>query len=108
MAVAIEGSHEALPGIGEAPKNVNAVEIAEIATGARKRIMVRTDDRVSALAFSPDGRILAVAAGWRDGSIRLYAVEDGREIDVFACPATRAHPGAFAFAPDCRGLAAGF
>ena len=86
--------------------NASVLEVVDIATGRRKRIFVPTE-RVAALTFSPDGRALAVSAGWRDSSIRLYGVEDGREIDSWACPATRTHPGAMAFAPDCRSVAVG-
>ena len=106
IAVANEGDSSAGPAAGESVTSISAVEMVEIATGARKRIVIQTD-RISALAFSPDGKILAVAAGWRESSIRLYEVEDGREIDAFMCPATRTHPGALAFAPDCRSVAVG-
>jgi WD40 repeat protein len=86
--------------------NACSVELVEINTGSRKRLLVATD-RVSALAFSPDGRILAVSAGWRECSIRLYSTEDGHEIDAFACPSTRTHPEALAFAFVNMELAAG-
>jgi RNA polymerase sigma factor (sigma-70 family) len=56
---------------------------------------------------SNDAHRGAVSAGWRESSIRLYSTEDGHEIDTFACPATRTHPSAIAFAPDSGGLAVG-
>ena len=82
----------------ESVKVASAVEIVNIATGGSKRILVPTE-RVYALKFSPDGRILAVAAGFRECSIRLYSVEDGREVDALACPATRTHPGRWRLPP---------
>ncbi len=106
LAVASQGDRSAHHGISEAGMGDSAVEIVEISTGTRRRIAVPAD-RVAALAFSPDGRILAVAHGWRECRIRLYSVENLHEIDTFVCPATRTHPGALAFAPDSRGLAVG-
>ena len=84
--------------------NASVLEVVDIATGRRKRIFVPTE-RVAALTFSPDGRALAVSAGWRDSSIRLYGVEDGREIDSWACPATRTHlcDGVRTGLPQCGG-----
>ena len=106
LAVANQGDPSANHGNGATGMGGSAVEIVEIATGARKRIAAPVD-RVAALAFSPDARILAVALGWRESRIRLYSVENLHEIDTFVCPATRTHPGALAFAPDSRGLAVG-
>jgi WD40 repeat protein len=106
--LAVASAHEAYTGSseGEIAATASAVDIVDIATGARKRIVVPME-RVGALTFSPDGRTLAVADGLLARSIRLYTVEDGRELDVFVCPAARTHPSALAFAPDCRSLAVG-
>ncbi len=106
LAVASQGDRSANHGMSEAGMGEGSVEIVEISTGTRKRIAVPAD-RVGALAFSPDGRIVAVALGSRESRIRLYSAENLHEIDTFVCPATRTHPGALAFAPDSRGLAVG-
>jgi RNA polymerase sigma factor (sigma-70 family) len=106
LAVANDGKLDRGPP-GDTPHvNTCAIDLVEIGTGAPKRIYALAD-RVSALAFSPDGRMLAVAAGWRECSIRLHSTEDGHELGAFACPATRTHPSALAFAPDSATLAAG-
>ena len=106
LAVAIEGDPDALPGHQAKHRtNVSAVEIVEIATGARNGSWSGGYGfRSGFFAGWADSR---GAAGWRDCSIRLYAVEDGHEIDTFACPATRTHPALSLLLPDCRGLAAG-
>jgi WD40 repeat protein len=108
LAVARADSHSGAVGTanGKTEASTCTVEIVAIPTLAGKQLVVPTD-RVMALAFSPDGSILAVVAGWRQQLIRLYSVADGREIHALACPATRTHPGALAFAHDCRSLAVG-
>jgi WD40 repeat protein len=106
LAVAIEGKLNSGPPEDTAHVSTCAIDLVEIHTGARRRIHVLAD-RVAAIAFSADGRILAVSAGWRDCSVRLYSTEDGSEMGAFVCPATRTFPGAIAFAPDSRGLAVG-
>src|SRR5262245_22403767 len=63
---------------------------------------LRHGDRVTALAYSPDGRLLATAS--RDGTVRLWDVGNGREARVY-----RGHGGepvqAVAFAPGGRAVA---
>ncbi len=104
LAVASEGDRDRAPGAESA--NTVAVELVEIASGGRKKILVPTD-RVTDLAFSPDGKTLAVGLGWNGSAIGLYRTDDGSEIERFDCPARRNQPGALTFAPDCLGLAAG-
>jgi RNA polymerase sigma factor (sigma-70 family) len=76
----------------------------ELATGKAVRVLDQLPDRVSALAFSPDGRALAWG-GRNDRSVHLVEVATGRERHIF-----RGHKGAFtalAFAPDGRLLVSG-
>ena len=77
-----------------------------ISSGSSQRIEVAKDG-VNALAFSADGQVVAVAGGDRNQIIRLYRTDDGRKIEEIICPAVRTHPGALAFSPDGRCLAAG-
>jgi hypothetical protein len=75
-----------------------------LARGGRKRIFVAAD-RVSGLAFSPDGHVLAVSPHWNGSIARLYRTNDGREMKLFACPAAFSDPGAVEFSPDGRSTA---
>jgi WD40 repeat protein len=91
--------------LSDAGKSV-LVELLPIVSGGRKTIVVPTE-RVSSLAFSPDGDVLAVSVGGNGSVIRLYRTDDGREIERFTCPAAFSYPNALEFAPDGRSLAAG-
>ena len=82
------------------------VELLPIVSGGRKTIVVPTE-RVSSLAFSPEGDVLAVSVGGNGSVIRLYRTDNGREIERFTCPAAFSYPNALEFAPDGRSLAAG-
>ena len=78
--------------LSDAGKTV-LVELLPIVSGGRKTILVPTD-RVSGLAFSPAGDVLAVSVGWNGSVIRLYRTDDGREMERFACPALASYPSA--------------
>ena len=86
---------------------VESIDLVDLATMKRKRIEIGSDS-VTALAFSPDGKLIAAAGGWLKPMVRLYQTNDGREIDRFTCPATIGGADSLTFSPDGRGLAAGF
>jgi RNA polymerase sigma factor (sigma-70 family) len=65
------------------------------------------NESVVALAFTPDGKALAAAQGWRDPRIRLFNTSDGHEIETFKPPAPVTHRDGLAFSPDGLSLAAG-
>lgn len=85
---------------------VDGVDIVDLATATRRRVST-WGDSVAALAFSADGKVLAVAGGWARPMIRLYGTADGSELGQFPCPARISRAGGLAFSPDGRGLAAG-
>jgi RNA polymerase sigma factor (sigma-70 family) len=84
----------------------DGIDLINVRLGWRKRIQVPTD-MVFALAFSPDGQILAVEGGWRKHVIHLYHTENGRMIDNFSGPAQLTHRQGLVFSPDGARLAAG-
>jgi RNA polymerase sigma factor (sigma-70 family) len=78
--------------------------LRELAGGKVVRVIDNLPDRVSALAFSPDGRALAWC-GRTDRTVHLVETATGRERHVF-----RGHKGAslaLAFSPDGRLLISG-
>ncbi len=85
---------------------VESVDLVDLTTATRQRVWT-WGDSVVAIAFSADGKQMAVAGGWAKPMIRLYATDDGRELGQFRCPARISRAGALAFSPDSRGLAAG-
>jgi WD40 repeat protein len=60
-------------------------------------------DRVNALAFSLDGKALAVAG--KTGTVTLWDVTSGKKVQEIA---VSVEVKSLAFAPDCRHLAVGF
>jgi WD40 repeat protein len=75
----------------------------DIGTGTVRARLVNHRDRVTSLAFAPDGRTLA-SASW-DHTVRLWSVAAGQEV-----AALEAHQGrvlAVAFSPDGTVLASG-
>jgi WD40 repeat protein len=62
-------------------------------------------DRAHALVFSPDGKMLAVGAGFKDKAVRVYDAETGRLLRKM--PGHKDRSTAIAFSPDGRFLASG-
>ena len=82
------------------------IRIYELASGKEVVSLKGCTAQVSALAFSPDGRMLAAAGGnfWhpRDRTVRIWDIASGRELRRFDN-----HPGgatAIAYLPDGRSL----
>jgi WD40 repeat protein len=85
----------------------DGIDLLDVNSGRRKQRIEGARDRVVALAFSPDDKMLAVAERWPDRTIRLYRTDDGRQIGALDPPAPIGRPDALTFAPDGRSLAAG-
>ena len=85
----------------------DGIELIDLGTLEKRRFAV-TEDSVTALALSPDAKIVAVASGWMNPVVRLYRTNDGRAIETFTCSARVSQPGGLVFSPDGRSLAAGF
>jgi WD40 repeat protein len=111
LAVATPGEpHEFELADGKSRRNglvSDGVDFLDVASGRRERRFEIPMNSASAIAFSADGRTMAVAGGWHAGQIVLCRTDDGREIDTLAAPAAVTRPNALAFAPDGRSLAAG-
>ena len=78
-----------------------AIIVWDPATGGR-RLRLETPGFVSALAYSPDGTLLASANGF-DGSVRIWDPAAGRLVCSIGSRATSRYP--MAFAPGGRLLA---
>ena len=97
----------------------NTIRLWDAVTGKELRRLVGHADRVTGLAFSPDGKLLASRGGFvafNDNSIRLWDVATGKELRRFGRTTSnppRSHYGstawAFAvvFSPDGKLLASG-
>jgi WD40 repeat protein len=84
------------------------IEIWDIAT---RKMVVRIadasmDNYISALAFSPDGKVLASSAPSRDDAIMLWDVKTGKNLFTFT-DADKWGADSLAFSPDGKLLAAG-
>ncbi|MCI0747389.1 MAG: protein kinase [Verrucomicrobia subdivision 3 bacterium] len=53
------------------------LRLIDAATGEEKWIVAAHKDRISALAFSPDGRLLASGAGYADYSVKVWDATTG-------------------------------
>jgi WD40 repeat protein len=80
--------------------DANTVKLWDVDTGRELRALTGHADHVNALAFSPDGALLASASG--DGTVKLWEWTSGRELRTLAGH-DRAVNG-LAFSPDGRTL----
>src|SRR5262249_22516791 len=84
------------------PDSEQIVRSWEVETGKElPRLRAAGERRFQALAFSPDGRILA-SATWSDGGGQLWEAATGKERLQFTGPET--HPLRLTFSPDGRTL----
>ncbi len=78
-------------------------------TGKRVKTILALEDGIHSVAFSPNGKTLAVLEG--GGIIRLFAIPEGRELRKFQAKReedTDPPYYSFAFFPNGERLAAGF
>jgi WD40 repeat protein len=86
---------------GSAEDGDSLVHLWDAATGKMVRQLDGHHQRVTAFAFSPDGKTLV--SGSRDQTIRLWDVASGKELRQIGKPASGVT--AVAFAPDGRSIA---
>jgi hypothetical protein len=79
------------------------VRLSNARTGQQVAVLAGHADAVAAVAFSPEGEL--VATGSEDGAARLWDQYTGRELAVFPVADARVEP--VAFRCDGRRLAAG-
>jgi eukaryotic-like serine/threonine-protein kinase len=86
----------------------DTVELLDGTTGARRKVLQGPTKTglVYALAFAPDGKILAAGSGLlhKEGKVRLWDPATGKELHTFGGFA--AHVAGLAFSPDGKLLAA--
>jgi WD40 repeat protein len=94
-------------GLLVASSSVGRTQIFEAVTGRSMRGLDRQfgDGDVHALAFSPDGRLLAVGHGGPQGLVRLWEVLTGKEVTTFRCQGGAVT--ALAFSPNGRKIVSG-
>jgi WD40 repeat protein len=80
------------------------VRLTDAASGKELRLLRPAPQWANAIAFSPDGRLVAVGGGTNAPFISLWDVETGRHLRSFA---TEGFVLALAFSADGRALAAG-
>lgn len=81
----------------------NSIELWELKTGKRLRKLVGRANRLTALAFNPDGSILA--SGYEDRTIKLWDVQSGEDIQTLNGHQTSV--SCLDFSPDGAILASG-
>ena len=80
-----------------------SISLVDMASGQTLRTLKGHHTNIQALAFSPDGILLASSAQGKDESVRVWRVADGQQVALYLTP-TKAY--ALVFAPDNRTLAA--
>ena len=93
------------PALGNQPKADLAVRIYELASGKQVAALEGHTDQITGMAFSPDSRTIATAAGsfWykKERTIRVWDVATGRELRLFENPAGATD---IAYLPDGRSV----
>ncbi len=79
------------------------ITLLDLATGQERWTVQAADENVMALAFSPDGKVLASGAGFVESSIRLWEAATGTEIARLE--GHRTFVSALVFWPDGETLA---
>ncbi len=92
------GGSTPVAGVAAAAVTDSAARLWEVATGALVRSLGDASGPADAVAFSPDGQLIATAGG--DLSVQLWEVASGQLVRVLGSHAT-----AVAFSPDGRLLA---
>ena len=91
------------------PRNDPSIRVYELASGKDVVTLTGPEDGTSALAFSPDGRLLAAGSGTIHGktelTIRIWDLATGRERRRLE--GHRSAVNAMAFTPDGRSLVSG-
>ncbi len=101
LAFSPDGSQLAVPFGGLSDEGPNGVEILDVASGERVA-RLSPDDEVLAVAFSPDGGLLA--GGMVDGGVLLWATDGWRRVGRPLARLT-ANTTAVEFSPDGHTLA---
>ncbi|GAB4203060.1 MAG: hypothetical protein OHK0022_26850 [Roseiflexaceae bacterium] len=83
-------------------KEDGSVELIDTASGTTRLTLRKHSKAIRALAFSPDGTVLASGAGYSDDVVHLSRVADGRSAASYPL---KYNADELAFAPDGRTLA---
>lgn len=82
-----------------------AVRLIDLTSGEQRWLLQATAEAVTDLAFSPDGKTLASAAGFVESDVRLWDVSEG--VERARLGGHRAFVRSLAFAPNGQWLATG-
>src|SRR5262249_41511832 len=83
--------------------NLNEIRVVDLEKGVERWTARAAEELASAMAYSPDGTMLASGAGFSEPTIRLWNAESGREIGRLE--GHRGWVSALIFFPDGRKLA---
>jgi serine/threonine protein kinase/WD40 repeat protein len=79
------------------------VRVIDLTNGRQQWSAIASKEYITALAFSPDGKMLASAAGFGEGDIRLWDVPTGKELGRLE--GHKSWVGSLVFWPDGKKLA---